>query len=141
LQDSADDSSWADVTGASFTAVTAAASQRLLAASGTAALEPRFIGYDQNGVMRIKGRPVIETEFNATLGTVGDIVLMDPTAYLMWEKTGVEAATSIHVQFIYDETTFRFTYRCDGQPSISTYITPFMGTNYLSPFVALATRS
>jgi HK97 family phage major capsid protein len=114
---------------------------QLSLASGTAALEPRFIGYDQNGVMRIKGRPVIETEFNATLGTVGDIVLMDPTAYLMWEKTGVEAATSIHVQFIYDETTFRFTYRCDGQPSISTYITPFMGTNYLSPFIALATRS
>ena len=109
--------------------------------AGTAALEPRFVGYDQNGIMRIKGRPVIETEFNATVGDLGDIVLIDPRAYLMWEKAGVEAATSIHVQFKTDETTFRWVMRVDGQPSISSALTPYKGSNTLSPFITLAERA
>ena len=44
LQDSADNSSWADVTGASFAALTAAGSQRLTSASGTTALR-RYVRY------------------------------------------------------------------------------------------------
>jgi len=110
--------------------------------AGTAALEPRFVGYDAQGLMRIKGRPVIETEFNATLGTSGDIMFIDPFYYLAWEKVGgVQAASSIHVQFITDETTFRFTYRIDGEPSIAAPLTPYKGTATVGPFVALATRS
>lgn len=88
------------------------------------------------------GRPVIESEFNASLGTVGDIVLADMSEYLFWEKGGTEAASSIHVQFLTDETVFRFTYRCEGQPAWQTTLTPYKGTsNTLSPFVALATRA
>lgn len=109
-------------------------------AVGTAALEPKFVGYDQNGLMRIKGRPVVETEFNATLGTVGDILLLDMSQYLTWEKGGVQAAESMHVLFTTDETAFRFIYRTDGQPSIASPLTPYKGTgNTISPFVKLAT--
>ena len=90
---------------------------------------------------RLKGRPVLVTEYNATLGTVGDILLVDLGQYLSVTKGDVQAATSIHVQFTTDETAFRFTYRVDGQPWWSAALTPFKGSDTQSPFVALATRS
>lgn len=87
------------------------------------------------------GKPVVETEFNATLGTVGDILLADMSQYVMIDKD-VQAASSIHVQFLTDQVAYRFVYRCDGQPKISAPLTPYKGgSNTLSPFVALATRS
>ena len=66
--------------------------------------------------MRMKGKPVIEVEYCPTLGTVGDIVLADLSQYYLAQKGGIAAASSIHVRFLYDEMTFRFTYRLDGQP-------------------------
>jgi HK97 family phage major capsid protein len=86
------------------------------------------------------GRPVVETEFNASLGTVGDIVLADMSQYAMIDRD-VQAASSIHVQFLTDQTAYRFVYRCDGQPKIAKPLTPYKGSGTLSPFVALATRS
>jgi HK97 family phage major capsid protein len=88
------------------------------------------------------GRPVLEIEQTATLGTVGDVVLADLSQYLMIEKGGMESASSIHVKFTTDETAFRFVMRVDGQPAWNQYLTPASGsTNYLSPFIALATRA
>jgi len=108
---------------------------------GTGGLEPRFVNYGSDGIMRIKGRPVVETEFNATLGTTGDILLANMGEYLMWEKGGIQAASSIHVQFVTDETVFRFVYRVDGTPSIAAPLTPYKGTATVGPFVILAVRS
>ena len=113
----------------------------LALAVGTGGLEPRFVNYGSDGIMRIKGRPVVETEFNATIGTEGDILLANMREYLMWEKGGIQAASSIHVQFTTDETVFRFVYRVDGQPSIAAPLTPYKGTNTVGPFVTLAVRS
>ncbi len=110
-------------------------------AVGTGALEPRFIGFGADGVMRIKGKPVVETEFNATLGTVGDICLFNMSEYLLWEKGSIQKASSIHVQFMTDEEVFRFVYRCDGQPTIAAPLTPYKGTDTVGPFVALAERA
>jgi len=90
---------------------------------------------------RLKGAPVLETEYSCTLGTVGDILLVSLSEYKMIEKGGVEAASSIHVRFVYDETCFRFVYRCDGQPKWNQPLTPYQGTNTVSPFVALASRA
>lgn len=87
------------------------------------------------------GRPVIPVEYSATLGTVGDIILVDPTQYLMIDKDGVQQDSSMHVRFINDEMTFRFIFRVDGQPAWRTAVTPFKGSNTQSPYVALATRS
>jgi len=87
------------------------------------------------------GRPVLEVEQTATLGGVGDIVLADLSQYLMIEKGGVESASSIHVKFETDQTTFRFVMRVDGQPAWNAALTPATGSgNTLSPFVTLATR-
>ncbi len=109
---------------------------------GTAVLEPRFVNYGPDGILRIKGRPVVPVEYCATVGTVGDIILADASQYRMIRKAaGVQQDSSIHVRFLNDETTFRALYRVDGQPMPRSAITPFKGSNTLSPFVVLATRS
>lgn len=88
------------------------------------------------------GRPVVPVEYCATLGTVGDVIAADFSQYLLADKGGIQSASSIHVQFLYDETVFRFIYRVDGQPTWNAALTPASGSsNTLSPFVALATRS
>jgi HK97 family phage major capsid protein len=85
------------------------------------------------------GRPVIPYEHGAALGTVGDIVLVDPTQYTLIDKGGVQSASSIHVRFIYDETVLRFVYRVDGAPEWNAPLTPRSGGSTLAPFVVLAT--
>lgn len=105
------------------------------------ALEPRFVNYGPDGILTIKGRPVIPVEYAATLGTVADISLVDLKKYRLIRKGGVEQASSIHVRFTQGEQTFRAFYRCDGQPVPRAALTPFKGTNTLSPFIQLATRS
>ncbi len=109
--------------------------------AGTAAVEPRFVNYGPDGILRIKGRPVVEIEYASALGTAGDLMLADFKQYRFINKGGVQQAQSIHVRFVNDETAFRATYRVGGQPKYKTPITPFKGTNKLSPFVRLATRS
>jgi len=90
---------------------------------------------------RLRGRPVIPVEYCATLGAVGDIILADLSQYYLAEKGGIEAAMSIHVRFVYDETAFRFVFRVDGQPAWDAALTPYQGSNTLSPFVVLEARS
>jgi HK97 family phage major capsid protein len=90
---------------------------------------------------RLKGRPVILTENSQTVGTLGDIVLADLSQYFLAVKSGVEAASSIHVAFLTDESVFRFVYRVDGQPIWNAPLVPAKGSNSLSPFVALAARA
>ncbi len=87
------------------------------------------------------GRPIEPIEQCDTLGTVGDIVFADLKQYKTIDKGGMEAASSIHVQFITDETTFRFIMRLDGQPKRNAPLTPFKGNNTLSSFLTLATRA
>lgn len=87
------------------------------------------------------GRPVIKTKQCATIGDKGDIVLVDCNEYVLIEKGGIQAASSIHLRFNYDETAFRFVYRVDGRPWESEARAPYKGTNSSSPFVTLAERA
>ena len=88
------------------------------------------------------GRPVIAIEQCQTLGTKGDIILADMNQYALARKGTLDTAVSIHVQFVTDETAFRFVLRADGQPYWKSALTPFTGsTNTLSPFVTLAARA
>lgn len=93
---------------------------------------------------RIMGLPAIAIEQAATLGTVGDIMLCNfKNGYVLAEKGGIKADVSIHVNFIYDESVFRFVLRIDGQPVRASALTPYKGTasNSQSHFIALETRS
>ena len=105
---------------------------------GTTELMSPYVNYTPEGVMKIKGKPVYVTEFSAALGTAGDILLADFGEYLYWEKGAIEAAMSIHVQFLTDQTAFRFISRYDGTATLSSAITPYKGTNTQSPFVVLS---
>lgn len=87
------------------------------------------------------GRPVVPLEQCSAAGELGDIILADIGQYLLIDKGGVKAASSIHVRFLYDENVFRFIYRVDGQPIWSKALTPYKGSNTVSPFVALAKRN
>jgi HK97 family phage major capsid protein len=109
--------------------------------AGTAALEPRFVTYDAQGLLRIKGAPVVAIEQAETLGTVGDIMLADWSQYITANKGDINEAMSIHVNFLYDQETYRFIYYFDGQWRWTSAITPFKGSNTVSPVVVLATRS
>lgn len=85
------------------------------------------------------GRPLIETEYNPGLGSLGDLLLVSPSQYALIQKGGIQAASSIHVQFVTDETAFRFVYRVDGEPAWNSALTPFNGSSdTVSPFVALS---
>lgn len=97
-------------------------------------------GLTEEGSYRLKGRPVLPVEYCDTVGDLGDIVLADFSQYAIADRGGVQAASSIHVQFLTDQTCFRFTYEIDGQPLWRRALTPLNSTNTLSPFVTLAAR-
>lgn len=87
------------------------------------------------------GRPILPIEQAAGLGDLGDIVFADLNEYLIIDKGSMEAQSSIHVRFIYDEMTYKFTLRVNGQPIWKSALTPYKGTaSTKSPFVALAAR-
>jgi hypothetical protein len=68
-------------------------------------------------------------------------MLASLSQYQVIEKGGVEAASSIHVNFTADEQVFRFTQRVDGASLWNTYLTPFHGSNTVSPFIVLSSAS
>jgi HK97 family phage major capsid protein len=109
--------------------------------AGLGALEPRIVRYGEDGVMRIKGRPVVELEQCAALGTAGDVVLADPMEYLRIVQGAITADQSMHVRFVNHERTFRWTYFINGQPAWHSSVTPFKGSATISPIVTLATRA
>jgi HK97 family phage major capsid protein len=89
------------------------------------------------------GRPLIPVEYLGGAGTAADLMLVDLDQYLLIDKGPIQAAQSIHVRFIYDETTFRFVYRVDGMPLWNVAGTPYKGTSGVtySPYVALGARA
>lgn len=114
---------------------------KLYTAVGTSGVEPRFVTYDAQGVMHIKGRPVMRLEQCATLGTVGDIIFADWGEYILSPQGGIVGASSMHVRFLYNEMTFRWNYYINGRPAWLSSLSPYKGSTSLSPFVTLATRA
>jgi HK97 family phage major capsid protein len=94
------------------------------------------------GYGTLLGKDVMVTDFNATVGDLGDIALVDWGMYRTITKagSGVETATSMHFWFDRGITAFRTTFRIDGQPAIQAPVTPNKGASTLSPLVILAAR-
>jgi len=90
---------------------------------------------------RLKGLPIMPIEYCKTLGTVGDIILANLGFYALGVRGGIDEAMSMHLRFDFAETAFRFMFAVDGQSWLASAITPFNGTNTLSPFMSLATRA
>jgi len=87
------------------------------------------------------GRPVIPVEQASTVGDVGDISLVDLSQYLIIDKGGIKKDVSIHVYFTTDEQALRFVLRTNGMPLWASALTPFKGSNTLSPFITLDERA
>lgn len=89
----------------------------------------------------LKGRPVVPIEACSTLGTQGDIILVDMAQYWAFVKAGgIRTDTSMHLYFDQALTTFRFIFRLNGMPAWSAPITPENGSNTRSWAVTLDTR-
>ena len=105
---------------------------------------PMFIpagGMSATPAGTLLGRPIVPIEQAAALGTVGDIAFCDFSQYLAIRKGGTQAASSIHVRFLYDESVYRFGLRFNGAPIPNSPLTPYKGTATVSPFIVLATRA
>lgn len=87
------------------------------------------------------GRRVNKIEHASALGDLGDIILADFSQYEIIEKGGVKNDVSIHVYFLYGESTFRFMLRINGHPLWHSALTPYKGSSTVSPFVTLAERA
>lgn len=116
-----------------------------MASAATSAAIPVFLpGGNISGAPfgTLFGRPVIPVEQCQTIGTKGDILLVDLSKYILAMKaSGVDQKSSMHVRFAEGELAYRFVMRVDGQPRWRSALTPKNGSNTQSPFVSLDTRS
>ena len=88
------------------------------------------------------GRPVIPMLGSMpALGDLGDIIFADLSYYYMIRKAaGIKSATSIHLLFDREITTFRFSMRLDGGIPFKAPVTTEYGNFQVSAFVQLEAR-
>jgi len=87
------------------------------------------------------GRPIFFTEYASTLGDKGDLICGVWSEYLEGIYQPLQSAESIHVRFVENERTFKFTTRNAGAPWWKAALTPKNSSDTLSPFVTLAERA
>lgn len=87
------------------------------------------------------GRPLFFSEYTATVGDTGDILLVNPTQYLEGTYQPLQGAESVHVRFVEHERAFKFWLRNDGKCWWRAALTPKNSANTLSPFVKLDARA
>jgi len=118
---------------------------RMSLIAGTAGIpvNPAVNGLINASQPTLKNRPIVPLEQCQAVGTTGDVILADFSQYLVIDKggMGMQTASSIHVKFVYDEMTYRFTYRVDGQPLWHSTLTAANSGTTRSPFVGLGTRT
>lgn len=95
----------------------------------------------EGSVATLKGHPIVESDHCSALGTVGDINYVDLSQYMLITKGGVQADTSMHVQFLTAENCFRFIFRANGMPKKNKALTIKNSSKTRSSFITLATRS
>lgn len=87
------------------------------------------------------GRPMVKTHKLPTEGKKGDLLLADPSFYLVGDLQRVTVANSIHYQFRNDVTAWRATFRAAGTPwPAGTFSHEAAGSSKtfeVSPFVTL----
>jgi len=66
----------------------------------------------------LSGKPILLTDKLPAVGTQGDLILGNLSAYFIGDKGGLAVTSSIHDRFRYDETVLRFVKRVDGQCAI-----------------------
>jgi len=89
------------------------------------------------------GYPIIFDEKlpRRTTTSNGDLLLVDPSYYLVGDRQATTLASTIYDKFDYDQTSFRAVHRVDGQPWPSAPFTLKDGVTQISPFVRLGAKS
>lgn len=91
----------------------------------------------------LMGRNLTFLEECPTLGDLGDLILVDWSQYFVGQfagAPGIQAESSIHLNFDYRKECFQFTFYADGQPAWKDVHQPLKGTSK-SPYVAIAARA
>jgi HK97 family phage major capsid protein len=100
-----------------------------------------FISIDQGATKKptwsLLGRPFYPTEKVPALGTKGDLMLLDPSFYVIGDRMSIEVAASEHVNFLKNQMTWRVLERADGQPWMDRPVTLQDASTQVSPFVIL----
>jgi HK97 family phage major capsid protein len=96
----------------------------------------RPVSEDPGGVSTLLGRPVLKNYRSPALGTLGDVVLLVPSYYVIKDGVDVTIAASEHVLFDQNKTVVKAFKTVDGAPWLDGPIAQEDGTTY-SPFVAL----
>ena len=92
--------------------------------------------------MSLLGIPIRYTrKAPATMGTQGDISLVDWSKYVVGDTQQMTLDTSEHSAFTSDKTDFRIIERVDGQPGLLSPLTPENNGPALSAFIQLETRT
>ena len=97
--------------------------------------------YQGKRISTLNGLPCVTIEQASALGDKGDVMLADLSQYITANKGDINEAMSIHVNFVYDQSTFRFTYFFDGQPRWASAVTPYKGAATVGPFIAINDRA
>ena len=94
-------------------------------------------GIHQRPNWTLLGLPLFITEKTPALGSDGDLMLIDPSLYVIGDRQQIEIAASEHVNFLKNQMTWRVVERIDGQPWMDKAVTLQDGSTTVSPFVAL----
>lgn len=115
-----------------------------LVVPGTTAAFPAYLppgGLSASPYGTLMGRPVIAQEGCQTLGTEGDLILVNLQSYLTVQKVGgMRQDVSIHVYFEQDIAAFRFIMRMGGQSWWNDVAARKNGSNTLSNIITLQGR-
>ena len=78
-------------------------------------------GYSGVAPATINGYPfaVVEDDRMATLGTKGDVIFGNLSAYYIGDRRDIVVSVSPHVLFTTDELIWKFTKRVDGKPALN----------------------
>jgi HK97 family phage major capsid protein len=83
------------------------------------------------------GRPYKVTEMLPSLGKFGDIMLIDPTFYVIGDRQATTIEATQFDKWAEFKTSWRVMHRVDGQPWLDAPITFSDGSFQVSPFIAL----
>jgi len=102
---------------------------------------PVYLPATQQGTIDVlRGKSIVESDHCSALGEAGDVNFVDLSQYMLAYKGGVDAASSIHVQFLTAENCFRFIFRANGLPKRNKTLTIKNSTKKRSPYIALGAR-
>lgn len=114
---------------------------QLLGMTAPGGSQPAYLppgGASASPYYTLLGRPVIPVQAAKSVGTVGDIILWNPKAYVTAVKAGgMKSDVSIHFFFDQGATAFRFNMRMGGKSWWSAAVNPQNGSATLTNIVAL----